>query len=148
MLILPQCYHNATLILQVGHPGCGVPKARQEPTRATGFSFFFLSRHRRRHRLFRAVILSAGTPIPARWTCRRRCRYRADIAGPPSLMALGGHAPCIAFMLRRPSASCVYHSTAAPRFRRARALYRGLYIGSVPALYRHRRRVWACRDSK
>ena len=23
-----------------------------------------------------AVILSTGTPIPAQWTCRRRCRYR------------------------------------------------------------------------
>ena len=28
--------------------------------------------------LSEAVILSAGTPIPAQWTCRRRCRYRAD----------------------------------------------------------------------
>ena len=25
-----------------------------------------------------AVILSTGTPIPAQWACRRRCRYRAD----------------------------------------------------------------------
>ena len=24
-----------------------------------------------------AVILSTGTPIPARWPCRRRCRYSA-----------------------------------------------------------------------
>ena len=30
-------------------------------------------------RLGEAVILSTGTPIPARWACRRRCRYRADI---------------------------------------------------------------------
>ena len=30
-------------------------------------------------RLSEAVILSTGTPIPAQWTCRRRCRYRADI---------------------------------------------------------------------
>ena len=42
-----------------------------------------------------AVIVSTGTPIPAQWTCRRRCRYRvvdyqagfhtwdmADIYGP------------------------------------------------------------------
>ena len=47
------------------------------------------SRHRRRHvhcrgygragtqneRLGEAVSLSTGTPIPAQWTCRRRCRY-------------------------------------------------------------------------
>ena len=32
-----------------------------------------------RHRRSEAVILSTGTPIPARWTCRRRCRCRADI---------------------------------------------------------------------
>ena len=31
-------------------------------------------------RLAEAVILSTGTPILAQWTCRRRCRYRADIA--------------------------------------------------------------------
>ena len=39
-----------------------------------------LYRHRRRHIAGgEAVILSTGTPIPAQWTCRRRCRYRADI---------------------------------------------------------------------
>ena len=30
-------------------------------------------------RLGEAVILSTGTPTPAQWTCRRRCRDRADI---------------------------------------------------------------------
>ena len=29
--------------------------------------------------LSEAVILFTGTSIPAQWTCRRRCRYRADI---------------------------------------------------------------------
>ena len=28
----------------------------------------------------RRVILSTGTPIPAQWTCRRRCRGRADVS--------------------------------------------------------------------
>ena len=29
-----------------------------------------------------AVTLSTGAPIPAQWTCRRRCRDRADIEQP------------------------------------------------------------------
>ena len=45
-----------------------------------------VSRHRRRHvhsagtgvpvlkMISEAVVLSTGTPIPARWTCHRRCR--------------------------------------------------------------------------
>ena len=40
-----------------------------------------LSRHRRyskRPPRREAVILSTGTPLPAQWTCRRRCR-RADV---------------------------------------------------------------------
>ena len=42
------------------------------------------SQHATRRYLYRlyigiakAVILSTGTPIPAQWKCRRRCRYRA-----------------------------------------------------------------------
>ena len=47
-----------------------------------------LSRHRGRHvhcagtgvPLGEAVIASTGTPVPAQWTRRRRCRDRADMA--------------------------------------------------------------------
>ena len=66
------------------------------------------SRHRRRHvhrpsrgygrtgtqndRLSQAVILSTGTPIPARWTCRRRCRDGADrVARPFGTKIDAGH---------------------------------------------------------
>ena len=34
-------------------------------------------RHSKRPPLSEAVVLSAGTTIPARWACRRRCRDRA-----------------------------------------------------------------------
>ena len=35
------------------------------------------------------VILSTGTPMPAQWTCRRRCRYRAGIESMVSMVARG-----------------------------------------------------------
>ena len=73
-------------------------RAKRRPTRGSTCtnhcragilsSMSALHRHRRRHVhcvgigvpvLFEAVILSTGTPMPAQWTCRRRCRYRADM---------------------------------------------------------------------
>ena len=44
-------------------------------------------------RLFEAVILSTGTPIPAQWTCRRRCRYRAR--RPRRTLRHGRHGACM-----------------------------------------------------
>ena len=39
-------------------------------------------------RLSEAVILSTGTPIPAQWTCRRRCQYRWPMADVPPVGSL------------------------------------------------------------
>ena len=57
-----------------------------------------LSRHRRRHVhcagrgvLSEAVISSTGTPTPAQWTRRRRCRDRADIEPHRHTPALNPH---------------------------------------------------------
>ena len=67
-----------------------------------GSSISDLSRHRQRHvhraggragiqkDLFgEAFILSTSTPIPAQWTCRRRCRDKADIE-PPEAFSMAG----------------------------------------------------------
>ena len=52
-------------------------------------------------RLGEAVILNTGTPILVQWTCRRRCRYRANIepkacSGMPYSHACGRRYGCLA----------------------------------------------------
>ena len=86
------------------------PVVQREHARAPDcVCYWALSRHRRRHvhcagmhgragtqndRLSEAVVLSFGTPIPAQWTCRRRCRDRDSTGIEPHMRERQDQATC------------------------------------------------------
>ena len=82
-------------------------------------------------RLSEAVVLSTGTPIPAQWTRRRRCRYRADFNPPRCVQRCAAHARHVP--VRMPVYACLCMSVHSPA--RTRPTMPSLYSYGVYIVY-------------